>query len=139
MNISQARLAVAAPTLAEQALAWLHRLVAVYCLLFGVLYWVRLIGLNDGVTWRFDTMPIYWQAAGVVLAVFFPFAAIGLWMLASWGPVVWLICAITEIVMYVGFPQIFGFRIGAVATHLTVAALYLILRLVIYVQKKRRT
>ena len=132
-----ARIAVAAPTLAERALAWLHRLVAVYCLLFGILYWIRLIGLNDGVTWRFDTMPIYWQAAGVVLAVFFPFAAIGLWMLASWGPVLWLICAITEIVMYVGFPQVFGWRIGAVATHFTVAALYLILRLVIYFQKKR--
>jgi hypothetical protein len=135
--MGQVRIAVAAPTLAERALAGLHRLVAVYCLLFGILYWVRLIGLNDGVTWRFDTMPIYWQAAGVVLAVFFPFAAIGLWMLASWGPVVWLICAITEIVMYVGFPQIFGWRIGAVAAHLTVAALYLILRLVIYFQKKR--
>jgi hypothetical protein len=135
--MGQARIAVAAPTIAERALAWLHRLVAVYCLLFGVLYWVRLIGLNDGVTWRFDTMPIYWQFAGVLLAVFFPFAAIGLWMLASWGPVVWLICAITEIVMYVGFPQIFGWRIGAVAAHLTVAALYLLLQLVIYFQKKR--
>ncbi|MBS9720092.1 hypothetical protein JYU29_05245 [Tianweitania sp. BSSL-BM11] len=136
---SQARIAVAAPTMAEGALAWLHRLVAVYCLLFGILYWIRLIGLNDGLTWRFDTMPITWQAASVLLAVFFPFAAIGLWMLASWGPVLWLICAITEIVMYVGFPQIYGFRIGAVATHCIVAALYLTLRLVIYLQRKRIT
>ena len=43
-----------------------------------------------------------------MLAVFFPFAAIGLWMLASWGPVIWFICAVTETVMYVGFPEMFG-------------------------------
>ena len=44
----------------------------------------------------------------MVLAVFFPFAAAGLWMLASWGPVIWFICAVTETVMYAGFPELFG-------------------------------
>lgn len=139
MSIGKARIAVAAPSIAERLVVWLQRIVAVYCLLFGILYWVRLIGLNDGMTWRFDTMPIYWQVASVALAVFFPFAAIGLWMLASWGPVVWLICAITEVVMYAGFPQMFGWRVGAVATHLSIAAFYLLLRLVIYFQKRRPT
>ena len=32
------------PTLAEIAFAWFQRLIAAYCLLFGVLYWIRLIG-----------------------------------------------------------------------------------------------
>ncbi len=35
-------------------------------------------------------MPVHWQVATVTLAVFFPFAAVGLWMLASWGPVIWV-------------------------------------------------
>ena len=56
-------------------------------------------------------MPVYWQVAAVTLAVFFPFAAIGLWMLASWGPVIWFICAVTETVMYFGFPNLYGHRL----------------------------
>jgi len=139
LSIQQARIAVAPATVAEMVLLWLHRIVAVYCLLFGVLYWIRLIGVHEGLTWRFDTMPIYWQAAGVCLAVFFPFAAVGLWMLASWGPVVWAICALTEIVMYGGFPEYFGPRMGTVITHFLVAAFYALLHLVIYLQKRRAT
>ena len=92
------------PTLTEQAFVWFQRLIAGYCLLFGILYWVRLIGVYDGPLWRFDLMPVHWQVAAVTLAVFFPFAAIGLWMLASWGPVIWVICAVTETVMYFVFP-----------------------------------
>ena len=48
--------------------------IAGYCLLFGILYWIRLIGFYDGPLWRFDLMPVHWQVAAVMLAVFFPFA-----------------------------------------------------------------
>jgi hypothetical protein len=125
-----------APSTAEQAFAWFHRLIAIYCLLFGVLYWVRLIGFYDGELWRFDLMPVHWQVAAVALAALFPFAAIGLWMLASWGPVIWFICAATETVMYLGFPELFGERSVIVASHASVIALYLIFRLVIYFQSR---
>ena len=83
-------------------------MIALYCLLFGVLYWIRLIGIYDGALWRFDLMPVHWRVTTVVLAAFFPFAGIGLWMMASWGPVIWFICAATEAVMYLGFPELFG-------------------------------
>jgi hypothetical protein len=83
-------------------------------------------------------MPVYWQAASASLAVFFPFAAVGLWMLASWGPVLWGICAITEAVMYAGFPQLFGIRPGTVWIHAAVAVLFIATRLVIYLQKRQR-
>ena len=78
-----------------------------------------------GPLWRFDLMPVHWQVAAVTLAVFFPFAAIGLWMLASWGPVIWFICAVTETVMYFGFPDLFGHRLLIVSRHLAVALLYI--------------
>ena len=125
------------PSLAETGFAWFLRLIAGYCLLFGVLYWIRLIGLHDGTLWRFDLMPIHWQVASVILAVFFPFAAIGLWMLSSWGPVIWFICAATETIMYLGFPELFGERWVIIASHLLVALLYLAFRLVIFWQKRR--
>jgi hypothetical protein len=126
------------PSLAEAGFAWFLRIIAAYCLLFGVLYWIRLIGLHDGTLWRFDLMPIHWQVASVVLAVFFPFAAIGLWMLSSWGPVIWFICAATETIMYVGFPELFGDRLVIIASHLLVALLYLAFRAVIFLQKRPR-
>jgi hypothetical protein len=125
------------PTLTEQAFVWFQRLVAGYCLLFGVLYWVRLIGLYDGPLWRFDLMPVHWQVAAVTLAVFYPFAAIGLWMLASWGPVIWVICAVTETAMYFFFPDLYGHRLLIVSSHLAVAVLYVTFRLFIHWQHRR--
>lgn len=116
---------------------WFQRLIAGYCLMFGVLYWIRLIGIYDGPLWRFDLMPVHWQVASVTLAVFFPFAAIGLWMLASWGPVIWAICALTELVMFVGFPDRFGDKRMIVASHVLVIALYVTFRALIAWQKRR--
>nr|WP_144222983.1 DUF6163 family protein [Mesorhizobium amorphae] len=126
------------PSTTELVFEWFQRIVAVYCLLFGVLYWVRLIGFYPGPLWRFDLMPVHWQLAAATLAVFFPFAAAGLWMLASWGPVIWVICALTETIMYVGFPQLFGERWPIVAANAAVALIYIALRLVVHFQRRRQ-
>jgi len=125
------------PTAAEMAFAWFLRVVAVYCLFFGVLYWVRLIGFYPGSLWRFDLMPMQWQVAAATLAVLFPFAAIGLWMLASWGPVIWFFCAVIESTMYAGLPALFGQRYPIVAAHFLVALIYIALRLLIYFQSRK--
>jgi len=116
---------------------WFHRVIAVYCLLFGLLYWVRLIGYYDDPLWRFDLMPAYWQVASVSLAVLFPFAAIGLWGLASWGPVIWFVCAAAETVMYAGFPELFGSRLPIVFSHGLVLLLYVSLRVTLYMERRR--
>lgn len=125
------------PSAVEVAFAWFQRIVAVYCMLFGVLYWIRLIGFYPGSLWRFDLMPVHWQVAATVLAVFFPFAAAGLWMLASWGPVIWFICAAMETVMYGAYPSLFGWRLPILATHIGVAVVYIVFRLVIHLQRRR--
>ncbi len=126
------------PPLTEALFAWFQRIVAAYCLLSGVLYWVRLIGFYDAPLWRFDLMPVHWQIAVAMLAVLLPFAAAGLWMLASWGPVIWFLCAATEVIMYAGFPDLFGRRWQVVALHAAVALLYAVFRLVLHGQKKRQ-
>lgn len=125
------------PTLTEQAFVWFQRLIAGYCLLFGILYWVRLIGVYDGPLWRFDLMPVHWQVAAVTLAVFYPFAAIGLWMLASWGPVIWVICAVTETAMYFFFPDLYGHRLLIISSHLCVAFLYTAFRVLLHWQQRK--
>lgn len=129
--------AVSRPSIAEQAFWWMHRVIASYCLMFGTLYWVRLIGLYEGPLWRFDLMPVHWQVAAAILAVLYPFAGIGLWMLASWGPVIWVICALAEAIMYVGFPHLFGAKTAVVLSHLLVASLYAGFRVVLYFQRRK--
>ncbi len=99
-------------TLAYTGFVWFHRIVAVYCLVFGVTYWVRLIGIYDGPLWRFDLMPLHWQLASASLAALFPVAAIGLWMMVSWGPVIWLAAAAGEVIMHFGFPQLYRLQAG---------------------------
>ncbi len=137
MTDSASRLREMHPSAIESAFAVFLRVVAAYCLLFGILYWVRLIGLYDGSLWRFDLMPIHWQVAAVTLSVFFPFAAIGLWMLSSWGPVIWFICAVTEIVMYAGFPELFGSRPLIIVSHVVVALIYAAFRIVLHLKRRR--
>lgn len=122
----------------EFAYEWFCRGIAVCCLFFGLAYWVRLIGLYDGALWRFDLMPLHWQVAGVVLSVLFPIAATGLWMAVSWGPVIWVIAAATEIAMYAGFPELYGFRPALVALHLATVAAFVAFRVLLFLEQRRR-
>jgi hypothetical protein len=128
--------AVLRPTPAQQAFWWFHRIIAVYCLMFGTLYWIRMVGLYDGVLWRFDLMPVHWQIAAAALAALYPFAGIGLWMVSSWGPVIWFLCAAGEIVMYAGFPDLYGAKYSVVVSHVLVAILYAAFRLVLHRQRR---
>lgn len=124
------------PTMAETSFVWFQRLISAYCLLFGVFYWVRLVGFYDGSLWRFDLMPVHWQVAAVTLATFYPFAGIGLWMLASWGPVIWAICALTEAGVYFAYPDPYGYGLLIVSSHVVVALLYTAFRVLIHWQRR---
>lgn len=126
------------PSAAEVAFVWFHRLVALYCLMLGLTYWLRLVGFYEGPLYRFDLMPVHWQLASISLAVLYPFAASGLWMIASWGPVIWFLCAAAETVMHAGFPDLFTEQPERLYVHLAVALVYAGFRLAIYLQKRRR-
>lgn len=125
-------------TTLELAFEWFLRIVAVSSLMFGLLYWVRLVGIHSGAEWRFDLMPVHWRVASVTLAVLFPFAASGLWLLASWGPVIWFICAAIEVTMYLGFPELFGTSYQLVIAHACVALIYCAFRVAFFVHARRQ-
>lgn len=112
-------------------------MMASYCLAFGIMYWVRLVGLYEGPLWRFDLMPVHWQIGALVLAVMFPFASIGLWTMASWGPVIWFLCAAIEAVMYGAMTDLFGSRVDILAVHALFALVYSAMRLHLLVQTRR--
>ncbi|WP_048647659.1 DUF6163 family protein [Nitratireductor soli] len=136
MKDTLAGMAAARPSQLDGAYHWFNRLVALVCLAMGIVYWVRLLGLYPGLLWRFDLMPIHWQIASVVLAVLYPFAAVGLWLLASWGPVIWFLCAGSEVVMFGPLSGFFGEKNGLLAFHVLVAAIYVAFRVAIHLRKR---
>ena len=52
-----------------------------------------------------------WQAATIFFAVIDLVAAVGLWLAAAWGGVVWLTAAISMAAIELFFPQVYGGRL----------------------------
>ena len=75
--------------------------------------------------------------AATALAVIYPVAALGLWLLVSWGPVIWVVAAGAEIVMFKVYPQIFGAKPLIVILHAAVAVTFVLFRAAILHQRAR--
>lgn len=125
-------------TAVELAQSALLRFVALACLWFGLNYWAMLVGFSSGGAGRFDLLPPAWKAAATALAVLFPVAAIGLWLLVSWGPVIWVLAAATEITMYQVYPDIFGAKPWVVFFHAGVAIVFVLLRIALFIERRSR-
>ena len=121
----------------ETAFRFFVRLVALSCLVAGLQYWARLIGFSDGGMSRFDLIPSYWQFASASLAVLLPVAAVGLWMQVSWGPVIWVVAAGSEIIMHKGFPLWYGERPVLVLAHVVVISVYIGFRIALFVKRRQ--
>ncbi len=138
MSMNDEQLRKPEETSLYMAFVWFYRIVAAYSLVYGILYWVRLIGIYEGELWRFDLMPLHWQLASASLAVLFPVAAIGLWMMVSWGPVIWIAAAAGEAAMYAGFPQLFGSRPLTVASHTAVLLVFAGFAIARQIERRRK-
>lgn len=125
-------------SLSEILFAVLLRLIAVSCLWFGLNYWGLLIGFSSSGSGRFDLLSVPWRAAAVTLAVVYPVAALGLWLLVSWGPVLWVVAAATETVMFGFYPQIFGDKPQLIVLHCAVAVTFVVFRLAIVLQRLKQ-
>ncbi|GAA5540505.1 MULTISPECIES: DUF6163 family protein [Brucella] len=126
------------PSGLEWTFTWFIRLLALTALASGVFYWVRLIGIHPGLLWRFDLMPWMWQTAVVALAVLMPVAATGLWMRATWGPVLWFVAAIGEISIYSVFERNFESRPLTVTFNAVCILVYIVFRVLLVLEKRRQ-
>lgn len=126
------------PSLTEMLFVLFLRLVALGSLWFALQYWAVLTGFSYEGRGRFDLLPPAWRAASTALAVLFPVAAVGLWLLVSWGPVIWLIAAATEITMHEVYPSIFGVDRVLVLAHFAVAVLFVLFRVALFLQRRRQ-
>lgn len=106
------------------------RAIAVASMLKGLYHWSTVLGAWDGADSAFETGSAAWQAATVYFAVIDLVAAVGLWLAAAWGGVLWLTAAISMIAIEIFFPQVFGGRPWVIAAEAAAMAAYFVLAVV---------
>src|SRR3954454_2925557 len=84
------------------------RVMAALSLLKGLYHWAIVCGIGEGRDSSFEAHALPWQTATVFFAVIDLVAAVGLWLAAAWGAVVWLTSVISLIAIELLFPQIYG-------------------------------
>ena len=87
------------------------RVMAMVSLVKGIYHWSLVLGIGDGNGATFEQASMPWQAATVFFAVIDLVAAVGLWLAAAWGGVVWLTAAISMAAIELFFPQVYGGRL----------------------------
>src|SRR5271154_1443681 len=101
------------------------RVMAGVSLVKGLYHWVEVCGIGLSADEGFAAHTVAWQTATVFFAVIDLVAAVGLWLAAAWGAVVWLTAVVSMAVVEVFFPQIYGGSIWVVVAETTLLGVYL--------------
>jgi Family of unknown function (DUF6163) len=114
---------------------WTRRLVlflrtmAGIALIKGLYHWSRICGIGVGSNNLFELHSIAWQTATVFFAVIDLVAAVGLWLAAAWGAVIWLTSIASMLALAIFFPQVFGGGLPVMTIEGVLLVLYLWLAL----------
>jgi hypothetical protein len=100
------------------------RVVAGLSLVKGLYHWAGVAGIGAEPGKGFEANDLPWQAATVFFAIIDLVAAVGLWLAAAWGGVVWLTAAISMAAVELFFPQIFGGRLWVIPIELVLIVGY---------------
>jgi hypothetical protein len=97
----------------EQGVDWprvlilFFRAMSVFELAKGMVHWALLVGAPDVAPG--GGQDVEYLAVNIYFAVLDPIAGVGLWMTSSWGAVLWLLAAISQIAVCIGFAEVYGF------------------------------
>jgi hypothetical protein len=100
------------------------RVVAGLSMLKGLYHWSAIAGIGDAPGAGFEASPMSYQSATVFFAVIDLVAAVGLWLAAAWGGVVWLTAAISMAAVELFFPQIFGATMWVILAEIVLILAY---------------
>jgi len=103
------------------------RVMAFVSMLKGLYHWAAVCGFIGADEGGFLAHGTQWQTATVFFAVIDLVAAVGLWLAAPWGAVVWLTASVSMVVIDVFFQQVYGQQITVVVFETVVIAAYLFL------------
>jgi hypothetical protein len=114
---------------------WASRLVyflrgmAALALVQGLYHWGVVCGIGAPDPAGFEAYLLAYQSATVFFAVIDLVAAVGLWLAAPWGAVVWLTSVISMTALEALFPQVYGGSILVILFNLILLIAYLTLAL----------
>src|SRR5204862_8339394 len=105
------------------------RVLAGVSLMKGLYHWAIVCGIDAPSALGFDAYSTPFQAATVFFAIIDLVAAVGLWLAAPWGAVVWLTSVISMAAVELLFPQVYGGNIVVVVLEALLLGSYLVLAL----------
>lgn len=106
------------------------RLMAAVSLIKGLYHWAQVCGIGAAPDDGFLAHSVAWRSATVFFAVLDLVAAVGLWLAAAWGAVVWLSSVVSMAVVQVFFPNVYGGSIFIALVEMTLLGVYLWLAIV---------
>jgi Family of unknown function (DUF6163) len=106
------------------------RIMAGVSLFKGLYHWAQVCGVGARSDEGFEAHTIAWQTSTVFFAVLDLVAAVGLWLAAPWGAVVWLTSVVSMAAVELFFPQVYGGSIFIVLVEMTLLGVYLYLAIV---------
>ncbi len=86
-------------------LVWFMRMLALMWIAKGLGYWAVILGADNAPT-PFDARSTGFQATTIYFAIIDLVAAVGLWLTATWGGVLWLLAVMSHLILTVFFPHI---------------------------------
>jgi hypothetical protein len=106
------------------------RLMAGIALIKGLYHWVQVCGIGAAPGQGFEAHTVAWQTTTVFFAVLDLVAAVGLWLAAAWGAVLWLASVVSMAAVEVFFPQVYGGSLFVVFAETSLLGIYLFLAIV---------
>lgn len=98
--------------------------LAGFLLLKTVYSWTLICGIWDGDVSRFQELSLAAQSAVIWAGIMNPVAAVGLWLGAAWGVVLWLVATLVQIMINASAPEGVGSLVFVAAIEALLVGLY---------------
>ena len=105
-------------------LVWFLRLLSAFWLAKGLTAWMVIFGLPGNPQPPFENRLLSYQAIIVYFAVIDLVAAVGLWLTSTWGGVLWLLAAISQMLLGFFFPRFVPMTAWLVGLYIALIAVY---------------
>lgn len=105
-------------------LVWFMRLLSLLWLAQGMLHWASLLLGDDNGPGVLTRMTDLGASAVIFFAVLDLVAAVGLWLSASWGGVVWIVAVAAQWLAVVVLPGFFTFDLALALADLVLVGIY---------------
>jgi Family of unknown function (DUF6163) len=106
------------------------RVMAAVSLVKGLYHWAQICSIGAPANQTFEMQSMAWRSVTVFFAVIDLVAAVGLWLAAPWGAVVWLTSVVSMAMVELFFPSVYGGSAFVVLTEIALLGVYLWLAIV---------